>query len=62
MINPHWLELSLSQINFHGPKGVRAIEVRLYDSWVKSAHVHNAYVVVPLISGHYVLFEGEIRN
>ena len=29
-INPHWLELSLSRTNFHGPKGVRAIEVRLY--------------------------------
>ena len=30
MINPHWLELPLSRANFHGPKGVRAIEVRLY--------------------------------
>ena len=30
MINPRWLELPLSRINFHGPKGVRAIEVRLY--------------------------------
>ena len=30
MINPHWLELPLSRTNFHGPKGVRAIEVRLY--------------------------------
>ena len=29
-INPHWLELPLSRTNFHGPKGVRAIEVRLY--------------------------------
>ena len=29
-INPHWLELPLSRNNFHGPKGVRAIEVRLY--------------------------------
>ena len=27
---PQWLELSLSRTNFHGPKGVRAIEVRLY--------------------------------
>ena len=27
---PHWLELPLSRTNFHGPKGVRAIEVRLY--------------------------------
>ena len=30
VINPHWLELPLSRINFHGPKGVRAIEVLLY--------------------------------
>ena len=30
MINPRRLELPLSQTNFHGPKGVRAIEVRLY--------------------------------
>ena len=27
---PHWLELPLSRTNFHGPKEVRAIEVRLY--------------------------------
>ena len=30
MINPHWLKLPLSQTNFHGPKGVRAIEVQLF--------------------------------
>ena len=30
LINPHWLKLPLSRTNFHGPKGVRAIEVRLY--------------------------------
>ena len=30
LINPHWLELPLSRTNFHGPKGVRVIEVRLY--------------------------------
>ena len=28
--NPHWIELPLSATNFHGPKGVRATEVRLY--------------------------------
>ena len=28
--NPPWLEIPLSRTNFHGPKGVRAIEVRLY--------------------------------
>ena len=29
-MNPHWLELPLSRTNFDSPKGVRAIEVRLY--------------------------------
>ena len=30
IINPHWLELPLFRTNFHGPKGVQAIEVLLY--------------------------------
>ena len=30
MINILWLELPLSRTDFHGPKGVRAIEVLLY--------------------------------
>ena len=30
MINLHWLELPMIQIIFQGPKGVRAIEVRLF--------------------------------
>ena len=30
MINPQWLELPMSRTNCHGPKDVRAIEVRLY--------------------------------
>ena len=30
MINPQWLELPMSRTIFYGPKGVRAIEVRLY--------------------------------
>ena len=30
IINPHWLKLPLSRTNFHGPRGVRAIEVLLY--------------------------------
>ena len=29
MINLHWLELPMARTVFHGPKGVRAIEVRL---------------------------------
>ena len=30
MINLHWLKLPMARTLFHGPKGVRAIEVRLY--------------------------------
>ena len=30
MINPQWIELPMSRTNFHGPKDVRAMEVRLY--------------------------------
>ena len=30
MISPQWLGLLMSRTNFHGPKDVRAIEVRLY--------------------------------
>ena len=29
MINPQWLELLISRINFHGPKDVQAIKVLL---------------------------------
>ena len=30
MFNSQWLEQPMSRINLHGPKDVRAIEVRLY--------------------------------
>ena len=30
MTNLHWLELTMARTIFHGPKSVRAIEVRLY--------------------------------
>ena len=30
MVNLRWLELPMARTIFHGPKGVRAIEVRLY--------------------------------
>ena len=30
MINPQWLELPMSRMNFHGPKDIRAIEGWLY--------------------------------
>ena len=31
MIKPQWLELSMSRTNFHGPKDVRDIEIRLHN-------------------------------
>ena len=30
MINPQWRELPMSRTSVHGPKGIRAIQVRLY--------------------------------
>ena len=33
MINPQWLELRTSRTNYHVPKSVRVIEVRLYSVW-----------------------------
>ena len=30
VINPQWLELSMSAINFHGAKDVQAMDVLLY--------------------------------
>ena len=35
MINLHWLELPMARTIFHDPKGVRAIEVRMYDQFRK---------------------------
>ena len=45
MIKPQWLELPISRTNFHGPKDVRAIEVRLHyqnlpaDMGLNTAHI-----------------------
>ena len=38
MINLHWLELPMAQTIFHGPKGVQATEVRLYNSYNKTTN------------------------
>ena len=35
IINLHWLDIPMARTLFHGPKGVRAIEVRLYNTIVK---------------------------
>ena len=39
MINPQWLELPMSRTNFHGPKGVRATESRLYIHVIKVTEI-----------------------
>ena len=49
MINPQWLELPMSRTNFHGPKYVRAIEVRL--------HVTNQGNVSVLVLNHIYMLD-----
>ena len=44
MINPQWLELPISRTNFHGPKAVRAIEVRLYTNIGIELSASNIYL------------------
>ena len=51
MINPQWLEIPISRTNFHGPKDVRAIEVRLY------IYSFNAYTsLTPLMYAYKYVF------
>ena len=50
MINTHWLELLLSQTNFHGPKGVRAIEVRMYILKLVSFEQHGPQIFISNVS------------
>ena len=38
IINPQWLELSMSRAIFHGPKDVRAIETLLYYDELKAPY------------------------
>ena len=45
-MNPQWLELPLSRTNFHGPKGVRAIEVRLYCERIDGLGSYFAYILL----------------
>ena len=44
MINLHRLELPMSRTNFHGPKDVRAIEVRLYVYDAASQWAHGVLI------------------
>ena len=38
-IKPQWLELPMSRTSFHGPKDVRAIEVRPYTELNKKRNI-----------------------
>ena len=59
--NPHLLELPLSRTSFHGPKGVRAIEVRLYTvSGAKPQHTF--HTVARPHSTHFVLVQSNQYN
>ena len=60
MINPQWPELPMSRTNFHGPKDVRAIEVRLYFADTNVAEVllscsHRYVDKTPLICSHSII-------
>ena len=44
MINPQWLELPMFRTNFHGPKDVRAIEIRLYSNLILNLTYIDSYV------------------
>ena len=60
MINPQWLELPISRTNFHGPKDVRAIEVRLYIVYDKE--VWSADIRVNMIQRIYHLYKISHEN
>ena len=61
MINPQWLELPMSRTNFHGPKDVRAIEVRLYIENFTTNKTESFQMVV-LTSTHNLCFEQKLEK
>ena len=67
MINLHWFELPMARTLFHGPKGVRDIEVRLYMFLLSlkknfCCEYSLKYPVVIPISTHKIHFYGEIKK
>ena len=59
MIIPQWLELPLSRNNFHGPKNVRGIEVRLYLYIEKNVFTLmrvNSYIASCIVLYYIVLY------
>ena len=56
MINLHWFELPMALTIFHGPKDVRAIEVRLYSVINKNIyHLFSSAAVAHRVLKHYPL-------
>ena len=52
IINPQWPELPMSRTNFHGPKDVRAIEVRLYIYYITYHLNEGSCVCIYVLSTH----------
>ena len=50
MINHQWHELSMSRINFHGPKDVRAIEIFTTYTKVEKRELHKHAICLQIIS------------
>ena len=57
MIIPQWLELPMSRTNFHGPKDVWVIEVRLYETVLEYGKVsHVALPGLYIVDSRYLYF------
>ena len=56
MINLHWLELPMARTTSHGPKGVRAIEVRLYLFWLGTVSTSWNVLFLLMLTSVTVLF------
>ena len=59
MINPQWLELPMSRTNFHGPKDVRAIDVRLYLLYTQF-HAQMGHTMRKRVFGHILTAKAKI--
>ena len=50
MSNPQWIELPMSRTNFHGPKDVRAIKVRLYTKKMRASLSGIRIIIIIIMS------------
>ena len=60
MINTHKLELTLFRTNFHGPKGGRAIEIRLY--LFQTVNPENLELLYPKLTCYIKDYNGHNPN